>query len=99
MSLSLPSVSLKDSKIIIHVAPQFLDAAEDSVKFTFVLLGMWLAQQYILKSNPMAIQSYMMQALPVVLGLVFYHLIVRRLIIVMPKPGQELHYFALKRFR
>jgi hypothetical protein len=98
------SVCLKDGpKLVISAPAEFVDAIDDILKSAIVILGMYLTNSYILSSGGASIagmSDYMkMMFVPVVLGMVAYNVVGRKLIVVMPRSGSESFYLAHKRFR
>jgi hypothetical protein len=91
------SISNVNGKLVIKVPSSLYDLAEDSFKFSIVLVGIWAYNMYLAKNNPGMLQNVLVsQALPLAAGLAFYHLIVSRFIAIMP--DNQSFYWAKRRY-
>jgi hypothetical protein len=96
------------TKTLIHVPAEYVDAANDAVKWVVALLvaGLWnnfavrrmgvprdMETMFGFGTQKQAVVSGVVLAL----GFLVYQLLVARLVMFVPLPGQATYYIALKR--
>jgi hypothetical protein len=91
-------------KKVLEVPAQYVDAANDSLKWLVVVLisfayNKYVGSRYGFNDVPTGntIQSTMVTASVMALGLFIYHFVVQRVVVFLPKSGQSTYYMALKR--
>lgn len=102
-STVVPTGTMK--KTVIELPAQYVDAANDSLKWLVVLviafawnrqLGTRFGQGNLIDPRT-ALNDTLRTAGVTALGLFVYHFIIQRVVVFMPKAGQSTYYMALKR--
>jgi hypothetical protein len=96
-------MSIVPKKQILEIPAEYVDAANDSLKWLIVLVISFAYNQYFggrygaagLSGGPLSLT--LKTAGVTAFGFFVYHLVVQRLVIFMPKSGQSTYYMALKR--
>jgi hypothetical protein len=97
------------TKTLIHVPAEYVDAANDAVKWAVALTISTLFNTQALSalglSNASASifgggthQQAVITAVVLAIGFLVYQLLVSRFVMFVPKPGQATYYIALKRY-
>jgi hypothetical protein len=95
------------TKQLLPLAAEYVDAANDAVKFIVVLVCVNLFNQYKdfvpflgnLPGSGFGTRGYQQAAttgLVVAMGFLVYQLLVSKLVMFVPSPGQATYYMALK---
>lgn len=94
------SSSALSAKYIIEVDPAYVDVVEDVVYIGIVLIFAWVFTA--LRGNTLTLtsfQAYLTSIVaPLIVGLLVYHLIVRRFVAFMPTAGTEQIYMGLRKY-
>ena len=91
-------------KKVIELPAEYVDAANDSLKWLIVLLISFAYSQNFAReygagglSGGSAIRQTLTTAGLTAVGLFVYHFLVQKVVVFMPKSGQSTYYMALKR--
>lgn len=92
------------SKRVIQVDAQWVDAANDSLKWLIVLLVSFAYNNYLKAkygagglSGDVPMKQVLTTAAVTAVGLFVYHFVVQRFVVFFPSNGQSTYYWALKR--
>jgi hypothetical protein len=96
-------MSLVPRKQILEIPAEYVDAANDSLKWLIVLVISFAYNQYFgqrygvagLAGGPLNLT--LKTAGLTALGFFVYHFVIQRVVVFMPKSGQSTYYMALKR--
>jgi ABC-type methionine transport system permease subunit len=102
MSSSITLGSMQ--KQIIEVPAEFVDAANDSLKWLIVLLVSLVYSQQMASrygagglGSSSTLRMTLTTAAVTAVGLFIYHFVVQKFVMFMPQSGQSTYYMALKR--
>ena len=91
-------------KKVIEVPAEYVDAANDSLKWLIVLLVSFAYNQQFAGeygngglTGSAPLKHTLRTAGLTALGLFIYHFLVQKVVVFMPKSGQSTYYMALKR--
>jgi hypothetical protein len=105
---SVLDIMAGSTKTLIHVPAEYVDAANDAVKWVVALLVSGLWNQFAIKSLGLRQDSVTMfgfgshrqsviGGVVLALGFLVYQLLVARFVMFVPMPGQATYYISLKR--